>query len=158
VQVAWSRANGITDNAIDAEWWHNGLRLLQLIGGSHGAASKYDVYTLGQRLAPYSNKLVPEMIILNSREGKHEEALRLLTHGLGNYDTAMRYCLLGCSSIFDPGSGLAPEQPVPSREEQAQLFEYLLHEFSKLKTVASDSSELQSYWSASMVGLMSQMC
>lgn len=127
----------ITENAIEAEWWHNRLRLLQLIGGSHGAASKYDVHTLGQRLAPYSDELVPEMIILNGREGKHEEALRLLTHGLGDYDTAIRYCLLGGSSIFHPGSGLAPEQPLPTKEEQARLFEYLLHEFFRIE----DASE-----------------
>ncbi|KAK5128762.1 hypothetical protein LTR85_000095 [Meristemomyces frigidus] len=123
----------ITDNAIEAEWWHNRLRLLQLIGGSHGAASKYDVHTLGQRLAPYSDELVPEMIILNGREGKHEEALRLLTHGLGDYDTAIRYCLLGGSSIFHPGSGLAPSQPLPMKEEQARLFEYLLREFFRIE-------------------------
>lgn len=126
----------ITDNAIDAEWWHNRLRLLQLIGGSHGAASKYDVSTLGQRLAPYSDELVPEMIILNGREGKHEEALRLLTHGLGDYDTAIRYCLLGGSSIFHPSSGLAPEQPLPTKEEQSQLFEYLLHEFFRIEDLS----------------------
>ena len=126
----------ITDNAINAEWFHNRLRLLQLIGGSHGAASKYDVHTLGQRLAPYSDELVPEMIILNGREGKHEEALRLLTHGLGDYDTAIRYCLLGGSSIFNPSSHLAPEQPIPSKEEQAQLFEYLLHEFFKIEDLS----------------------
>lgn len=119
----------ITDNAVEEEWWHNRLRLLQLIGGSHGAASKYNVHSLRQRLAPYNDELVPEMIILNGREGKHEEALRLLTHGLGDYDTAIRYCLLGGSSIFHPGSGLAPEQPLPTKDEQARLFEYLLHEF-----------------------------
>lgn len=122
----------ITDNAIDAEWWHNRLRLLQLIGGSHGAASKYDVHALRAQLAPYSNELVPEMIILNGREGNHEEALRLLTHGLGDYDTAIRYCLLGGSSIFHPGSGITADQPLPSKEEQAVLFEYLLHEFFRI--------------------------
>ena len=126
----------ITDNAINAEWWHNRLRLLQLIGGSHGAASKYDVHALGQRLAPYSNELVPEMIILNGREGKHEEAIRLLTHGLGDYDTAIRYCLLGGSSIFHPHSGVAPEQPLPSKGEQAKLFEYLLHEFFQIEDLS----------------------
>lgn len=119
----------IADNAIDAGWWHNRLRLLQLIGGSHGAASKYDVHTIGERLAPYSDELVPEMIILNGREGKHEEALRLLTHGLGDYDTAIRYCLLGGSSIFHPRPGFSPEQPLPSKDEQSRLFEYLLQEF-----------------------------
>lgn len=123
----------ITDNAVDAEWWHNRLRLLQLIGGSHGAASKYDVHTVGQRLKPYSNELVPEMIILNGREGKHEEALRLLTHGLGDYDTAIRYCLLGGSSIFHPGSNLLPEQSLPSKDEQAVLFKTLLQEFFRIE-------------------------
>jgi len=126
----------ITDNAIDAEWSHNRLRLLQLIGGSHGAASKYDVHTVGQRLKPYSNELVPEMIILNGREGKHEEALRLLTHGLGDYDTAIRYCLLGGSSIFHPGSNLLPEQSLPSKEEQAGLFKTLLQEFFRIEDLS----------------------
>jgi len=126
----------ITDNAIDAEWSHNRLRLLQLIGGSHGAASKYDVHTVGQRLKPYSNELVPEMIILNGREGKHEEALRLLTHGLGDYDTAIRYCLLGGSSIFHPGSYLLPEQSLPSKEEQAGLFKTLLQEFFRIEDLS----------------------
>jgi hypothetical protein len=126
----------ITDNAIDAEWSRNRLRLLQLIGGSHGAASKYDVHTVGRRLKPYSNELVPEMIILNGREGKHEEALRLLTHGLGDYDTAIRYCLLGGSSIFHPGSNLLSEQSLPSKEEQAGLFKTLLQEFFRIEDLS----------------------
>jgi hypothetical protein len=125
----------ITDNTVDAEWWHNRLRLLQLIGGSHGAASKYDVHALRAHLAPYSNELVPEMIILNGREGNHEEALRLLTHGLGDYDTAIRYCLLGGWSIFHPGSGITPDQPLPSKGEQGILFEYLLQEFFRIEDV-----------------------
>jgi hypothetical protein len=75
------------------------------------------------------------MIILNGREGNHEEALRLLTHGLGDYDTAIRYCLLGGSSIFHPGSGITPDQPLPSKEEQAILFEYLLNEFFQIEDV-----------------------
>jgi hypothetical protein len=125
----------VTDNTVHAEWWHNRLRLLQLIGGSHGAASKYDVHALRARLAPYSNELVPEMIILNGREGNHEEALHLLTHGLGDYDTAIRYCLLGGSSIFHPGSGITPDQPLPSKAEQGILFEYLLQEFFRIEDV-----------------------
>jgi hypothetical protein len=124
----------ITDNAIDAEWWHNRLRLLQLIGGSHGAASKYDVHTLGKRLAPYSDELVPEMIILNGRLGQHEESLRLLTHGLGDYDTAIRYCLRGGSSIFHTAR-LGPEQALPTREAQSVLFNHLLREFFRLEDV-----------------------
>ncbi|TKA65292.1 hypothetical protein B0A55_12560 [Friedmanniomyces simplex] len=130
----------ITDNAVPAEWWHNRLRLLQLIGGgaAEGKAS-YDVHSLGQRLAPYSNELVPEMIILNAREGKHGEALRLLTHGLGDYDTAIRYCLLGGERIFHPGSGgLGAESgaKLPTREQQVQLFDTLLHEFLVLEDLS----------------------
>ncbi|KAK8194277.1 hypothetical protein M8818_007465 [Zalaria obscura] len=122
----------ITDNAIDEEWWKSRLRLLQLIGGSHNAASQYDVEALASRLEPYSDELVPEMIILNGRRGQHVEALRLLAHGLGDYDTAIRYCLLGGSSIFNPSSSLN-EVSYPSKAEQEQLFGHLLSEFMKIE-------------------------
>ncbi|KAK0344380.1 hypothetical protein LTR59_009493 [Friedmanniomyces endolithicus] len=130
----------ITDNAVPEEWWHNRLRLLQLIGGGAAAEDKsYDVHALGQRLAPYSNELVPEMIILNAREGKHGEALRLLVHGLGDYDTAIRYCLLGGSRIFHPGMGMLSGESQgssPTKEQQAQLFDTLLHEFLRLEDLS----------------------
>ncbi|KAK5163474.1 uncharacterized protein LTR77_010656 [Saxophila tyrrhenica] len=129
----------ITDNATNEEWQHNRLRLLQLIGGSHGAASEYDVHALRERLAPYSDALVPEMIILNGREGKHEEALHLLTLGLGDYDTAIRYCLLGGSSIFHPSSslGVASQHDLPSKEQQSHLFSTLLREFFSIPDLSS---------------------
>ncbi|KAK3109280.1 hypothetical protein LTR53_017635, partial [Teratosphaeriaceae sp. CCFEE 6253] len=127
----------IADNAVPAPWWHNRLRLLQLIGGSHGAASQYDGQVLGQRLAPYSEVLVPEMIILDAREGKHGEALRLLTHWLGDYDTAVRYCLLGGSGIFHPSGGAAEgEREPPTREQQAAPFETLLQEFLQIEDLS----------------------
>ncbi|TKA55669.1 hypothetical protein B0A49_12683 [Cryomyces minteri] len=123
----------ITENAINADWWQNRLRLLQLLGGSQHVASQYDVPAILARLAPYEQELVPEMIILSGRQGRHEEALRLLTHGLGDFDTAIRYCLLGGSSIFHPGSGLLPKDSIPSTEEQATLFGHLLHEFLRIE-------------------------
>ncbi|KAK1083306.1 hypothetical protein LTR33_003351 [Friedmanniomyces endolithicus] len=130
----------ITDNAVPEEWWHNRLRLLQLIGGGAAAEDKsYDVHSLGQRLSPYSDELVPEMIILNAREGKHGEALRLLVHGLGDYDTAIRYCLLGGSRIFHPGMGMSSgesQASLPTKEKQAQLFDTLLHEFLRLEDLS----------------------
>lgn len=142
----------LTDNAPaeKAEWWHNRLRLLQLIGGSHGAASQYDVHALGERLTPYADELVPEMIILSGREGKHEEALRLLVHGLGDHDTAIRYCLLGGSSIFHSASYYTTHPPtqsvtLPTHDEQAQLFHHLLHNFLHLPNLSERlerSSEL----------------
>ncbi|KAK5727808.1 hypothetical protein LTR17_012466 [Elasticomyces elasticus] len=126
----------ISDNAVPEEWWGNRLRLLQLIGGSHGAAEEYDGDVLGERLGPYSEELVPEMIILNARRGKHEEALRLLTHGLGDYDTGVRYCLLGGEGIFGVGGGGGGERVLPTKEEQKRLFGILLHEFLRLEDVS----------------------
>ncbi|KAK4986570.1 hypothetical protein LTR66_007835 [Elasticomyces elasticus] len=122
----------ITNNALDAEWYHARLRLLQLIGGSHSAANQYDFGTLVEKLDPYSDELVPEMIILNGRQGRHQEALRLLVRGLGDYDTAIRYCLLGGASIFHTNISGVHTDGVPSRQEQEQLFEHLLHEFLRI--------------------------
>ncbi|KAF2194433.1 hypothetical protein K469DRAFT_616926 [Zopfia rhizophila CBS 207.26] len=125
----------ITDNAIDAEWWNSRLRLLQLLGSNQSATSAYDVPSILSRLEPYEQELVPEMIILNGRQGRHPEAIRLLTHGLGDFDTAISYCLLGGSSIFRP-SGYVPQEEIPGREEQARLFGYLLQEFLRIEDLA----------------------
>ncbi|KAL1296739.1 hypothetical protein AAFC00_000209 [Neodothiora populina] len=137
----------ITENSTvetsDSDWWANRLRLLQLIGGSHDAANRYDVDKLASRLQPYADVLVPEMIILSGRRGEHVEALRLLVRGLGDYDTAIRYCLLGGSSIFNPSSTMTssasaashiPTDPpkFPSKQEQELLFRHLLDEFLHL--------------------------
>jgi vacuolar protein sorting-associated protein 3 len=123
----------ITDNAINAEWWHSRLRLLHLLGSSQGPASSYDALKILTRLEPYVQELVPEMIILNGRQGRHKEALQLLTHGLGDFDTAISYCLLGGSSIFRPPSGYVPEDSLPSRDEQSVLFNFLLLEFLRIE-------------------------
>jgi hypothetical protein len=73
------------------------------------------------------------MIILSGRRGEHVEALRLLVHGLGDYDTAIRYCLLGGSSIFNPGSNSqSADLHIPEKEEQEILFRHLLHSFFAL--------------------------
>lgn len=122
----------ITDNALGTDWWDSRLRLLQLLGGYHGAASQYDVDSISRRLESFSQELVPEMIILNGRRGRHTEAIRLLTHGLGDFDTAISYCLLGGSSIFRPTSGELVGNVVPSHEEQALLFNNLLDEFLRI--------------------------
>jgi hypothetical protein len=123
----------ITENAIAEEWWRNRLRLLQLLGRTHGAASTYDVTAVLQRLSPYEKELVPEMIILDGRQGRHEQALRLLTHGLGDYDTAINYCLLGGTSI---SLGTPPKEANITREHQTTLFGYLLIEFLRIQDVS----------------------
>lgn len=127
----------ITDNAISETWWHDRLRLLELLGGSHGVGFSYDVSGILTRIEPFEQDLVPESIILDGRQGRHQQALRLLTHGLGDYHTAINYCLLGGSSIFHPTSGPVPIESIPSREEQATLFRYLLSEFLRIDDISN---------------------
>ena len=122
----------ITENAVPMPWWHDRLRLLELIGGSHGSDFSYDVSNILSRIEPFEQDLVPESIILDGRQGRHKQALRLLTHGLGDYHTAVNYCLLGGASIFHPTSG-STAVAAPSQEEQAILFGYLLTEFLRIE-------------------------
>jgi hypothetical protein len=126
----------ITDNAIQDEWWHSRLRLLQLLGGSHESASEYDVRTILARIEPFTQELVPEVIILDGRQSHHKEALKLLTHSLGDFDTAINYCLLGGSSIYHPISGSKAREILSSREEQSKLFEFLLAEFLCIEDIS----------------------
>ncbi len=127
----------ITDNSIEEEWWHSRLRLLQLLGGSHDSTANYHVAAILEQIAPYTRYLVPEVIILDGRQSRHEEALRLLTHGLGDYDTAINYCLLGGSSIYNPLSGTLTRENLPTRDEQATLFRYLLSEFLLIEDISN---------------------
>lgn len=118
---------------VDGDWWRNRLRLLQLLGGSHGAASQYDVSGMLARIKKHERELVPEMIVLAGKQGQHSEAIRLLVHGLRDYDTAVSYCLRGGTSTYSPISGSLPASATPSREEQGTLFRYLLHEFLQVE-------------------------
>jgi hypothetical protein len=112
---------------------------LHLLGSNQPATSSYDVSTILARLQPYEQELVPEMIILHGRQGQHQEALRLLTHGLGDFDTAISYCLYGYSSIFRPTtSGTLPvaASELPAKEAQARLFGFLLTEFLQIEDLS----------------------
>ena len=150
------------NNALDTGWWRARLRLLQLLGGSHGAASQYDIPDILIRLAPYSNELVPESIVLCGRQGKHREAIRLLVHGLGDYDTAVRYCLLDGMGTYSPSSiasvsqVLSPEScpastsstsittstsPSSSRSSQTALFSHLLEELLRLPDISDQLAQ-----------------
>lgn len=128
----------LTDNAPDDdEVWHSRLRLLQLLGEAH----EYDAKEIRNRIAkalpadtadsPEKQLLVPEAIILNGRERRHEEALRLLVHRLGDYDTAVSYCLRGGASIYTPTPGRRGS--MPTEDTQAGLFRTLLQEFLTLE-------------------------
>ncbi|KAI0433334.1 hypothetical protein F5Y09DRAFT_299162 [Xylaria sp. FL1042] len=142
----------LTDNAPDDdEAWDSRLRLLQLLGGQY----EYDSSVIRDRIASLSSVaddlLVPETIILDGRERNHENALRLLVHRLGDYDTAVAYCFRGGASVYsiyqaetpkplpDPKDTGAPkrrESAPPTQDEQARLFRYLLGEFLQLKDVS----------------------
>lgn len=114
----------------DDEVWQSRLRLLQLLGESH----EYDFKAIRARISEAlpaakaeEQLLVPEAIILGGRERRHEEALRLLVHRLGDYDTAVSYCLRGGASIYTPHPGR--RESMPTEDTQEGLFRSLLCEF-----------------------------
>ena len=131
--------NFIAQNTPPEPWWQSRLRLLQLLGGGSYATSSqttpkhltYSVSTVLERLAPFSSYLVSESIILDARQGRHKEALRLLTHGLGDYNTAILYCYFG--GPVPTSSFPVDASSLPSRDEQTDLFSYLLHEFLRIE-------------------------
>lgn len=75
---------------------------------------------------------MPEMVILNGRMGKHAEALHLLVHGLGDHDTAIRYCLRGGQDIFTASTPNTSAPQAPSKDTQSALFTHLLHSLLSL--------------------------
>ncbi|GFP59781.1 transforming growth factor-beta receptor-associated protein 1 [Trichoderma asperellum] len=122
----------LTENAPENdEVWQSRLRLLQLLGGPH----EYDVAAIIERTDKLSGDLlVPEAIILAGRERKHEEALRLLVHKLGDYDTAVSYCLRGGATIYSPMQGR--RDSVPEMEQQRRLFQVVFREFLAIDDVS----------------------
>lgn len=108
------------------QWWGSRLRLLDLLGGESGYNASHILSTIER----YREILVPELVILYGREGKHADALHLLTHGLEDFDTAINYCLFGGMSIFQTRLVLT------DREEQKKLFKILLDEFLKLENMS----------------------
>ena len=133
----------LADNtAEDDEVSLSRLRLLQLLSD----VRTYDVAATRRRIAAVPDELlVPEIIILDGREGKHENALRLLVHKLGDYDAAIRYCLWGGSSLFGEQqqrqtrtNDISNQQQEPQKksplppQEQRRLFKALLLEFLQI--------------------------
>lgn len=123
----------VVENTVPQPWWHDRLRLLELLGGSHGSDFTYDVPSILERIEPFEEDLVPESIILDGRQGRHKQAIRLLVHGLGDFHTAVNYCLLGGASIFHPMTGAVTLADGQSRDEQVTLFGYLLTEFLRIE-------------------------
>lgn len=132
----------LNDNAPpEDEVWQSRLRLLQLLGETN----EYDFKAIRARISQAlpaakaeEQLLVPEAIILDGREHRHEEALRLLVHRLGDYDTAVSYCLRGGASIYTPqhpGSGRRESLPA-DEDTQAGLFRALLGAFLAIEDVS----------------------
>lgn len=121
----------------DDEVWQSRLRLLQLLGG----ANDYNTASIRKRISSLpGDLLVPETIILAGRESHHEQALRLLVHKLGDYDSAVSYCLRGGASVFSTPEGTSrrrSDAPPPSSEDQQRLFHAVLREFLAIE----DASE-----------------
>ena len=123
----------ITDNSDGSVWWESRLRLLQILGAGNNKEPSYDVAAITARVQPFEQELVPEMIILGGRQNMHEEALKLLTHNLGDFDTAIRYCLLGGLSLFHTRGTSVSQDELPSKEEQSRLLRLLLLEFLRIE-------------------------
>ncbi|EER38114.1 TGF beta receptor associated protein 1 [Histoplasma capsulatum H143] len=90
----------------------------------------YSISAVLARIEPFKNELVSENIILDGRQGRHREALRLLTHGLSDYDTAIRYCAYGGPTWSAPPTTTTSDTATAAR--QAELFTYLLTEFLQI--------------------------
>ena len=90
----------------------------------------YSIPAVLSRIEPFKDELVSESIILDGRQGRHREALRLLTHGLGDYDTAIRYCLFGGPTTTAATSITTTTPAKPAI--QTELFTHLLQEFLRI--------------------------
>ncbi|PHH78949.1 hypothetical protein CDD80_5981 [Ophiocordyceps camponoti-rufipedis] len=104
------------------------LRLLQLLGGPYDI----DAPSIRSRLeALDGDLLVPETIMLAGRDHLHDDALRLLVHTLGDYDTAVAYCLRGGTSVYVS----TPRTLPPPTHQRRALFATLLNQFLAIQDV-----------------------
>lgn len=135
-----SYLNFITTNTPKEAWWQSRLRLLQILSGTSGtqfsstalpSGITYSISNVLERIEPFQNELVSESIILDGLQGHHRAALRLLTHGLGDYDSAVRYCLFGGPRNSSSSGSAGPE--LADNDLQSTLFRHLLDEFLQIQ-------------------------
>jgi len=135
--------NFITENTPSEPWWRSRLRLLQLLSGTSGtqfsstalpSGITYSIPNVLSRIEPFQDELVSESIILDGLQGHHRAALRLLTHGLGDYDSAIRYCLFGGPRSSISSDGAQPE--LADQDLQSTLFSHLLEEFLQIQDLS----------------------
>ncbi|KAG5914795.1 hypothetical protein E4U61_005322 [Claviceps capensis] len=128
--------NFLMENAPpEDEVWSSRLWLLQLLSSPH----EYDAAAILARIQGLpGDLLVPETIILAGRQHRHEEALRLLVHQLGDYDTAVAYCLRGGSSLYSPQPPTRRRSDsTPEADRQRRLFRAVLGEFLTIADVST---------------------
>ncbi|KAJ5291980.1 hypothetical protein N7478_001231 [Penicillium angulare] len=135
--------NFITENTPNEQWWKSRLRLLQLLSGTSGtqfsstsvpSGISYSIPNVLARIEPFQDDLVSESIILDGLQGHHRAALRLLTHGLGDYDSAIRYCLFGGPRSSSSSTSVEPE--LADHDLQSELFRHLLDEFLQIQDLS----------------------
>lgn len=124
-----------------ADWWNQRLRFLDLLASVSELESTYDNTAIMEKLEPFKELLVAEMIVLYGRAGNHGEALHLLVHELRDFDGSVEYCL----DVGKPRSTLrrkskrandkTPNESTNSsitRKDQEKLFASLLVEALRL--------------------------
>ncbi|KAJ5247370.1 hypothetical protein N7468_002353 [Penicillium chermesinum] len=127
--------NFIVENKPEEAWWQSleprapSSRLILSPAGI-----TYSIPKVLKRIEPFQDDLVSESIILDGLQGRHRAALRLLTHGLGDYDSAIRYCLFG--GPRSPTSSTKAEPELADYALQSELFRDLLDEFLHIKDLS----------------------
>ncbi|KAK6432789.1 hypothetical protein LTR95_011041, partial [Oleoguttula sp. CCFEE 5521] len=108
----------------NADFTSNRTRLLQLLSSADPADA--DLSSLRAKLDPHADLLVPETIVLHALTGDHDTALHLLTHTLGDYDTAISYCLHASPAfLFSPRPLNSASVTPPPHATQSSLFTLL---------------------------------
>ena len=114
---------------------------LDLLASATEIGSAYDNSTMMEKLEPFKELLVAEMVVLYGRAGNHDAALYLLVHELRDFDGSVEYCLDGgksrsSSRKLGKGSGGKTGAQVGSvnitREDQENLFALVLVEALKM--------------------------
>lgn len=121
-----------------SDWWNQRLTFLDLLASATEIGPAYDNATMMEKLEPFKELLVAEMIVLYGRAGSHEKALHLLVHELRDFDGSVEYCLDGgklrptsraTKAKGRTGNVLTQTEDVRiTREDQEKLFALLLVE------------------------------
>ena len=123
-----------------ADWWTQRLTFLDLLASATEIGSAYDNSTMMEKLEPFKELLVAEMVVLYGRAGNHDAALHLLVHELRDFDGSVEYCLDGGKPRSSRKSGKSSNGKTDAqmgnvsitREDQEKLFALVLVEALKM--------------------------